>query len=114
MTTPSAASAPEPSRSASASGTAADVIRRAQAGDTAAFETIYRENSPRIYALCLRLSGGTQAEAAELMQDVFIKAWRGLKSFRGESAFSSWLHRLAVNAMLESVRSDKRRTARVL
>ena len=91
-----------------------DVVRRAQSGDTAAFEALYREHSPRVYALCLRLSGGTQVEASELMQDVFIRAWRGLRTFRGESAFSSWLHRLTVNAMLESIRSDKRRTARVL
>jgi RNA polymerase sigma-70 factor (ECF subfamily) len=95
-------------------GSVSDVVRRAQSGDTAAFETLYREHSPRVYALCLRLSGGTQAEASELMQDVFIRAWRGLRTFRGESAFSSWLHRLTVNAMLESIRSDKRRTARVL
>lgn len=91
-----------------------DVVRRAQGGDGAAFEQLYREHSPRIYALCLRLSGGSTEEATELLQDAFIRAWRGLKNFRGESAFSSWLHRLTVNAMLERARSDKRRTARVL
>ena len=91
-----------------------DLIRRAQSGDSFAFEALYREHSPRVFALCLRLSGGTTPEATELMQDVFIRAWRGLGSFRGESAFSSWLHRLTVNAMLESARSEKRRTARVL
>src|SRR4051812_50018795 len=48
------------------------------------------------------------------MQDVFIKAWRRLDTFRGDSAFSSWLHRMAVNTMLENARSDRRRTARVL
>ena len=91
-----------------------DVIRRAQAGDDHAFETLYREHSPRVYALCLRLSGGSSDDATELLQDVFIRAWRGLRNFRGESAFSSWLHRLTVNAMLERARSEKRRTARVL
>ncbi len=91
-----------------------ETIRRAQSGDTAAFEMLYKQHSPRVYALCLRLSGGTKAEATELMQDVFIRAWRGLRTFRGDSAFSSWLHRLTVNAMLESARSEKRRTARVL
>ncbi len=91
-----------------------ETIRRAQSGDPAAFEMLYRQHSPRVYALCLRLSGGTNAEATELMQDVFIRAWRGLGTFRGDSAFSSWLHRLTVNAMLESARSEKRRTARVL
>ncbi len=91
-----------------------DIIRRAQGGDARAFELIYREHSPRVFALCLRLSGGGREEASELMQDVFIRAWRGLSGFRGDSAFSSWLHRLTVNAMLESSRSEKRRTARVL
>jgi RNA polymerase sigma-70 factor (ECF subfamily) len=113
MTIPSAASAHQASLAAT-SGTSPDVIRRAQAGDTAAFEIIYRDNAPRVYALCLRLSGGTGEEASELMQDVFIRAWRGLSGFRGDSAFSSWLHRLAVNAMLQSARTEKRRTARVL
>lgn len=91
-----------------------DVVRRAQGGDSNAFEQLYREHSPRIYALCLRLSGGSTEEATELLQDAFIRAWRGLRNFRGDSAFSSWLHRLTVNAMLERARSDKRRTARVL
>lgn len=91
-----------------------DVIKRAQAGDMDAFELLYREHSPRVFALCLRLGGGTRMEAGELMQDVFIRAWRGIGSFRGDSAFSSWLHRLTVNAMLEAARSEKRRTARVL
>jgi len=106
MTLPSAFTTPSKS--------AADVVRRAQAGDSAAFEMLYKEHSPRVYALCLRLSGGSTEEATELLQDAFIRAWRGLKNFRGESAFSSWLHRLTVNAMLERARSDKRRTARVL
>ena len=91
-----------------------EVVRRAQAGDSDAFELIYREHSPRVYALCLRLSGGSSDDATELLQDVFIRAWQGLGKFRGDSAFSSWLHRLTVNAMLERARSDKRRMARVL
>ena len=91
-----------------------DCIRRAQAGDVDAFEVLYRENSGRVYALCIRLRGGDRSEATELMQDVFVKAWRRLGTFRGDCAFSSWLHRLAVNTMLESARSDRRRTARVL
>lgn len=90
------------------------VIGRAQRGDVDAFELIYNEHSGRVYALCLRLMGGDQVAATELMQDVLIRAWKNLDRFRGESAFSSWLHRLAVNSMLENARSDKRRTARVL
>src|SRR6266487_7118998 len=90
------------------------LISRAKNGDVDAFELIYNEHSGRVYALCLRLMGGEQTAATELMQDVFIRAWKNLGKFRGESAFSSWLHRLAVNAMLENARGDKRRMARVL
>jgi RNA polymerase sigma-70 factor, ECF subfamily len=92
----------------------AALVGRAQNGDVDAFELIYNEHSGRVYALCLRLMGGEQTAATELMQDVFVRAWKNLGKFRGESAFSSWLHRLAVNAMLENARSDKRRVARVL
>jgi RNA polymerase sigma-70 factor (ECF subfamily) len=91
-----------------------DCIQRAQAGDVDAFELLYREHAGRIYALCLRLKGGDSTDATELMQDVFIRAWRRLSTFRGESAFSSWLHRLTVNTMLENARGDQRRIARVL
>ena len=93
---------------------ALDSIRRAQAGDVDAFELLYQEHAGRVFALCLRLQGGDSADATELMQDVFIKAWRRLATFRGDSAFSSWLHRMAVNTMLENARSDRRRIARVL
>jgi RNA polymerase sigma factor (sigma-70 family) len=89
-------------------------VRRAQAGDVDAFELLYREHAGRVYALCLRLVAGDRPAATELMQDVFIRAWRSLSTFRGDSAFSSWLHRLAVNTMLENVRSDSRRETRVL
>jgi len=91
-----------------------NLVRRAQAGDVDAFEILYREQSGRIYALCLRLKAGDNADATELMQDVFVRAWRRLGTFRGECAFSSWLHRLAVNTMLENARTDNRRNARVL
>jgi len=103
-----------PSTNAEDKAAALERIRRAQAGDVDAFELLYREHSPRIYALCLRLKGGDKSDATELLQDVFIKAWRRLDTFRGDSAFVSWLHRLAVNTMLENARSDQRRTARVL
>ncbi len=103
-----------PSTSAEDRAAALERVRRAQAGDVDAFELLYREHSPRIYALCLRLKAGDTSDATELLQDVFIKAWRRLDTFRGDSAFASWLHRLAVNTMLENSRSDQRRTARVL
>src|SRR5256886_10512041 len=76
-----------------------EVVRRAQQGDQSAFHELYREHVGRMYALCLRLTGSA-AEAEERTQDVFVQAWRKLASFRGESAFSSWLHRLAVNLVL--------------
>ena len=103
-----------PSTSAEDKTAAQKLIRRAQAGDVDAFETLYSEHSPRIYALCLRLMAGDTSDAAALLQDVFIKAWRRLDTFRGDSAFTSWLHRLTVNTMLENTRSEGRRTARVL
>jgi RNA polymerase sigma-70 factor (ECF subfamily) len=103
-----------PSTSAEDKAAALERIRRAQSGDVAAFELLYREHSPRVYALCLRLKAGEKSDATELLQDVFIKAWRRLDTFRGDCAFVSWLHRLAVNTMLENARGDRRRTARVL
>jgi RNA polymerase sigma-70 factor (ECF subfamily) len=103
-----------PSTNAEDKAAALERIRRAQSGDVGAFELLYREHSPRIYALCLRLKAGDKSDATELLQDVFIKAWRRLDTFRGDCAFVSWLHRLAVNTMLENARSDQRRTARVL
>ncbi len=89
------------------------LVSRAQNGDQAAFEALYRENVGRIYALCLRLSGDA-VRADELTQDVFVRAWEKLDSYRGESAFSTWLHRLAVNLMLEKRRSARRRSERVM
>jgi RNA polymerase sigma-70 factor, ECF subfamily len=103
-----------PSTNAEDKAAALERIRRAQAGDVDAFELLYREYSPRVYALCLRLKAGDGSDATELLQDVFIKAWRRLDTFRGDSAFASWLHRLAVNTMLENARGEGRRTARVL
>lgn len=89
-----------------------DAIRRAQEGDELAFEQLYRENVARIYALCLRLTADA-AEARERTQDAFVRAWERLPSFRGESAFSSWLHRLTVNVVLMEQRAATRREARV-
>jgi len=89
------------------------VVRRAQSGDRAAFEQIYRENVGRVYAICLRILANS-ARAQELTQDVFVRAWEMIGTFRGESAFSSWLYRLAVNAVLVDLRAKKRRTARVV
>ncbi len=88
------------------------VVERAQAGDVAAFERLYRENVDRVFALCLRLSGD-RGRAEELTQDVFVRAWQKLGSFEGKSAFSTWLHRIAVNVVLGERRADGNRLARV-
>lgn len=78
-----------------------------------AFEALYREHSGRVYALCLRMSGDA-SRAADLTQDAFLRVWEKLESFRGESKFSSWLHRLTVNVVLGERRSRGRREARVV
>ena len=93
-------------------GDTAEAVHRAQGGDVGAFEAIYRAHAGRVYALCLRLSADPR-RAEELMQDVFVRAWERLGSFRGESALSTWLHRLAVNVVLAEARSERRRVARV-
>ena len=118
MSPPAAAPSPFDQSTAHGAGayldSATQLVARAREGDEAAFECLYRDNIGRVYSLAIRLSGGDPQTAADLTQDVFVRAWRGLRNFRGESAFSSWLHRLAVNAMLENARKDKRRSARVL
>ena len=89
-------------------GPPGDAVRRAQTGDADAFETVYREHAGRVYALCLRMTANPAA-ARELTQDVFVRAWEKLDTFRGESAFGSWLHRLAVNVVLMNRRTAARR-----
>src|SRR5213592_4379256 len=90
-----------------------DLVRRAQQGDQAAFQSLYREHVGRVYALCLRLTADA-AEAEELTQDAFVRAWERLATFRGESAFSSWLYRLTVNVVFMSRRAARRRARRVV
>lgn len=77
-----------------------------------AFEQLYRTNAGRVYGLCLRLSGNPTT-AQELAQDVFVRAWQRLSSFRGESAFFSWLYTMTVNLAYSEGRSRKRRLARI-
>jgi RNA polymerase sigma-70 factor, ECF subfamily len=87
-------------------------VEAARRGDELAFAALYDAYAPRVYALCVGLCGDRSA-ASDLVQDVFVHAWEGLSTFRGESAFSSWLHRIAVNVVLESGRSSGRRSLRV-
>jgi len=89
------------------------LVREAQNGDLLAFERLYRENVRKVFGLCLRLSQDAQL-AEELTQEVFVKAWRKLSTFRGESAFSSWLYPMAVNVAFSERRSRRRRDARIV
>jgi len=81
----------------------AEAIQRAREGDRTVFEYLYRSHSRRVYALCLRMVGNT-AEAEDLTQETFLLLLRKIHTFRGESAFSTWLHRLAVNLVLMRLR----------
>lgn len=86
-------------------------VRRSLEGDAEAFEQLYRTHVGRVHALCLRMTGD-QLEAEERTQDVFVRAWEKLGSFRMESRFSTWLHRLTVNLVLQTRRSKGRRRDR--
>ena len=88
------------------------LVDRARAGDVGAFEALYRANVARVYALALRLTGDRR-DATELTQDVFVQAWQRLATFRGDAAFATWLHRIAVNSLFMRARGDRRRAARI-
>jgi RNA polymerase sigma-70 factor (ECF subfamily) len=95
--------APPVSPIASGEMSEAEAIRRARNGDRTVFEFLYRLHSRRVYALCLRMVGNT-TEAEDLTQEAFLLLLRKIHTFRGESAFSTWLHRLAVNLVLMRLR----------
>jgi RNA polymerase sigma-70 factor, ECF subfamily len=88
------------------------LVLRAQRGETEAFEQLYGCTVSRVYTLCLRMTGDPQ-RARELAHDTFVRAWETLASFRGQSTFASWIHRIAVNMVLQDTRSGRRRNARV-
>lgn len=85
-------------------------VTRAAAGDAVAFERLYRAHVARIHSLARRMSGEETAD--DLTQEVFIRAWEKLPTFRGEAAFGTWLHRLAVNWILSRRQTRRRREAR--
>lgn len=84
------------------------VIARAKRGDASAFERIYRRHSSRVFSVCLRMVGNIAA-AEDLTQEAFLLVFRKLRSFRGDSAFSTWLHRIAVNLSLMRLRRNPSR-----
>jgi len=87
-------------------GMAAD-IALAAAGDRRAFERVYRAHVDRVYSVCVRMTAD-RAMAEELTQDTFVRAWEKLSLFRGESSFATWVHRLAVNVVLNARKADSR------
>jgi RNA polymerase sigma-70 factor (ECF subfamily) len=89
-------------------------VEKAKAGDQGAFEKLYRAHSDRIHALCWRLCGGDKGLAEDLVQESFIRAWSKLHLFRGESAFGTWMHRLAANVALSDRRIRLKRVTREL
>jgi RNA polymerase sigma-70 factor (ECF subfamily) len=95
---------PQTDRSA---GGELELVRRAAEGDVGSYETLYRTHVGRVHALCLRMARD-QSEADDLTQETFIRVWERLGSFRGESGFSTWLHRVAVNVVVSELRSRGR------
>ncbi len=87
-------------------------IRQAQRSDAQAFEALYRLHVDKVYGLCLRMTGNV-SEAEDCAQEAFIQAWNKLDKFRGDSAFSTWLHRIAVNSVLGRIRKSKREQDRI-
>ena len=81
-------------------------IRRAQRGDAAAFERLYQKHSGRVYALCMRMLRNSD-EAEDSTQEVFLQVFRKIQGFRGDSAFSTWLHRVTVNTVLMRLRRNR-------
>ena len=84
------------------------LVRRFQDGSSDAFELLVQRHSTRVYNLCLRILGDAE-EAADASQDTFLAALRKLNTFRGDAAFTTWLHRVAVNACYDSLRKKRRR-----
>jgi RNA polymerase sigma-70 factor (ECF subfamily) len=83
------------------------LARQAAGGDAGAFESIYRRHAGRVHGVIARLVGGHGARAEDLTQEAFVRAWQALPQFRFESAFATWLHRLAVNTALMELRGRR-------
>jgi RNA polymerase sigma-70 factor, ECF subfamily len=88
-----------------------DDVALAAAGDVRAFERLYQAHLPRVHSLVRRMTAGRDSD--ELTQDIFVRVWQKIGSFRGDSAFGTWLHRLAVNVVIERFRTDTVRRQRL-
>jgi RNA polymerase sigma-70 factor (ECF subfamily) len=86
-------------------------VVRAAAGDVRAFEQLYHTHLSRVHSLVRRMTGGRDTD--EITQDVFVRVWQKLSSFRGDSAFTTWLHRLTVNVVIERFRTEAARRQRL-
>jgi RNA polymerase sigma-70 factor (ECF subfamily) len=88
------------------------LIRQAKRSDARAFEALYKLHIGKVYGICLRMTGNV-SEAEDCAQEAFIQAWNKMDKFRGDSAFSTWLHRIAVNTVLGRIRKSKREQDRI-
>ena len=86
----------------------AELVARCRAGDSDAFEALYREHSPRLYALARRMTGSPH-ESEDLLQEIFLQVHRKLDSYRGDAALGTWLYRLAIRQCLDFLRSRQGR-----
>jgi RNA polymerase sigma-70 factor (ECF subfamily) len=91
------------------SPTDSELVQRAKTGDKPAFDVLVTRTEGRVYGLCLKMLGNPE-DAEDVLQEVFIKAYQSLPNFRGESAFSTWLYRIATNACLMRIRKKKLET----
>jgi RNA polymerase sigma-70 factor (ECF subfamily) len=89
-----------------------DLVDRCRAGDVEAFETVYRQHAARIYSLACRMAGSPE-DGEDLLQEIFLQAYRKLGSYKGDAAFGTWLYRLALNHCLDYVRSRQAKMNRL-
>ena len=101
-----------PSKEATVKTADVDLVERCRAGDVDAFAALYREQAPRLFALTRRM-GGSAEEGEDLLQEVFLQAYRKLDSFKGDASIGTWLYRLALNHCLDYVRGRRARMDKV-
>ena len=90
----------------------AELVSRCRNGDVGAFEVLYRQHAPRLYSLASRMAGSVD-EGEDLLQEIFLQAYRKLGSFKGDAALGTWLYRLAINHCLDFVRSRQAKNTKV-